>query len=147
MSQSFSTAKKNNSTCNLKLISLKGAVINKFKDYLYGAEFVVKTDNNPLTYILNTDKLDATGQRWLATLSGFCFSFKFHTRVANRDAEALSRRPYDPETLLEDWTQLTSEGVKLGVKLLSTGTCEQLGLKPLEFLLQVFPSSSLASLK
>lgn len=80
MSRSFSTAEKNYSTHNLKLISLKGAVVDKFKDYFYGAGFVVKTNNNPLTYILTTDKLDATGHRWLATLSGFCFSFKYRPR-------------------------------------------------------------------
>ena len=29
----------------------------------------VYTDNNPLTFILTTAKLDATGQRWVASLA------------------------------------------------------------------------------
>ena len=29
------------------------------------------TDNNPLTYILTTAKLDATGQRWVASLANY----------------------------------------------------------------------------
>ena len=31
------------------------------------------TDNNPLTYILTTAKLDATGQRWVASLANHNF--------------------------------------------------------------------------
>ena len=31
------------------------------------------TDNNPLTYVLTTAKLDATGQRWVAALSAYNF--------------------------------------------------------------------------
>ena len=31
------------------------------------------TDNNPLTYILTTAKLDATGQRWVASLANYNF--------------------------------------------------------------------------
>ena len=35
--------------------------MDRFHEYLYGREFEVYTDNNPLTYILMTVKLDATG--------------------------------------------------------------------------------------
>ena len=38
----------------------------KVHEYLYGGEFEVYTDNNPLTYVLTTAKLDATGQRLIA---------------------------------------------------------------------------------
>ena len=37
------------------------AITDKFHEYLYGTEFQVFTDNNPLTYILTTAKVDATG--------------------------------------------------------------------------------------
>jgi hypothetical protein len=33
-------------------------------DYLYGTQFTVLTDNNPMTYVLTTAKLDATRHRW-----------------------------------------------------------------------------------
>lgn len=36
------------------------AVCDKLHDYLYGSQFQVVTDNNPLTYILSKAKLDAT---------------------------------------------------------------------------------------
>ena len=35
----------------LELLCLKWAVVDKFHDYLYGAKFTVRTDNNPLTYV------------------------------------------------------------------------------------------------
>uniref|UniRef100_A0A8C5LZN7 ribonuclease H n=1 Tax=Leptobrachium leishanense TaxID=445787 RepID=A0A8C5LZN7_9ANUR len=101
VSRSLTPSEKNYPTHKLEFLALKWAVVDKLKDYLYGAEFVIKTDNNPLTYILTTAKLDATGHRWLAALSGFQFSLKYRPGVNNRDADALSRRPYTTE-----WTQL-----------------------------------------
>lgn len=107
VSRSLTPSEKNYPTHKLEFLALKWAVVDKLKDYLYGAEFVIKTDNNPLTYILTTAKLDATGHRWLAALSGFRFSLKYRPGVNNRDADALSRRPYHAE-----WTQLTPDGVQ-----------------------------------
>ena len=39
--------------------------MERFHEYLCGGHFEVNTDNNPLTYILTTAKLDANGQRWM----------------------------------------------------------------------------------
>lgn len=50
----------------LEFLALKWAVTAKFSDYLYGTEFTVITDSNPLTYILTSAKLDATSYRWLS---------------------------------------------------------------------------------
>ena len=41
--------------------------MERFHEYLYGGHFEVYTDYNPLIYILTTAKLDATGQRWVAS--------------------------------------------------------------------------------
>ena len=69
VSRSLSPSEKNYPTHKLEFLALKWAVVDKLSDYLYGAKFEVRTDNNPLTYILTTAKLDATGHRWLAALS------------------------------------------------------------------------------
>ena len=46
----------------LEFLALKWAICEKFHEYLYGnTPFEVYTDNNPLTYVLTTDKLDACG--------------------------------------------------------------------------------------
>ena len=50
------------------------------------------TDKNPLTYVLTTVKLDATGYRWLAELSLYDFSIKYRPGLKNGDADGLSRR-------------------------------------------------------
>lgn len=57
----------------LEFLALKWAVTEKFSDYLYSTDFTAVTDSNPLTYILTSAKLDATGYRWLSSLSTFSF--------------------------------------------------------------------------
>ena len=64
----------------------------KFHDYVYGSSFEVITDNNRLTYNFTTAKLDATGQRWVASLSHYNFTIKYRSGKKNADADGLSRR-------------------------------------------------------
>lgn len=78
----------------LEFLALKWSVTEKFRDYLYGNQFTVITDSNPLTYILTSAKLDASSYRWLAALSSFSFKLQYHPGKQNGDAEALSRRPH-----------------------------------------------------
>ena len=47
----------------LEFLALKWAVTERFRDYLIGSSCTVYTDNNPLTYVLSTAKLNATGHR------------------------------------------------------------------------------------
>ncbi|KAL0150798.1 hypothetical protein M9458_053880, partial [Cirrhinus mrigala] len=78
----------------LEFLALKWAVTDKFFDFLYGARFVVMTDNNPLTYVLTSARLDAAGHRWLAALSNFDFSIEYRAGKRNQDTDGLSRRPH-----------------------------------------------------
>ena len=78
----------------LEFLALKWAVCDHFRDYLYYApNFVVYTDNNPLTYVLSTARLNATGHRWVAELSDFNFTIRYRPGKSNGDADALSRLP------------------------------------------------------
>ena len=73
----------------------------KFHEYLYGTKpFEVFTDNNPLTYVLTSAKLDACGQRWVAKLANYNFSIKYRCGVSNTEADALSRIKW-PEAISE----------------------------------------------
>ncbi len=55
----------------LEFLALKWSVTEQFRDYLdYAPSFVVYTDNNPLTYILSTAKLNAITLRYRITLGG-----------------------------------------------------------------------------
>lgn len=78
----------------LEFLALKWAITEKFHDYLYGNSFTVITDNNPLTYLLTTAKLDAASYRWLAALSTFTFDIKYRAGKQNMDADGLSRRDH-----------------------------------------------------
>ena len=94
VSRSLSPSEKMYPTHKLEFLALKWAVTTKLHDYLYGVKFEVHTDNNPLTYVLTTAKLDAAGHRWLAELSTYDFSLKYRPGKQNIDADALSRRPH-----------------------------------------------------
>ena len=48
-------------------------------------------------YILTTAKLDATGQRWMASLANYDFKVKYRSGKQNIDADSLSRIPWDAE--------------------------------------------------
>ena len=89
-SRSLSKSERNYPVHNLELHALKWAITDKFHVYLYGSEFQVFTDNNPLTYVLTTAKLDVTGHRWLAALSNYMFSITYKPGKGLVDANALS---------------------------------------------------------
>ena len=59
---------RNYTVHKLEFMCLKWAVTEKFHYYLYGNSFDICTHNNPLTYVLTSAKLDATGHIWLAAL-------------------------------------------------------------------------------
>ena len=94
-SRGLTRSERNYPAHKLELLPLKWSVTEKLKDYLYAARGTkVFTNNNPLTYVLTTAKLDATGHRWLAALTVFDFTLHYKPGTCNRDADALSRRPH-----------------------------------------------------
>ena len=110
-SRSLNRSEKNYPAHKLEFLALKWAVTEKYKDYLTGHNFVVYTDNNPLTYILTTAKLDATSQRWIAALSSYSFSLKSRSGKHNADADALSRLPALLQRDQDDLTKETIEAI------------------------------------
>ena len=65
-----------------------------FRDYLYYSnDFVPYTDNNLLTYVLSTAKLNAAGIRRVSELADFNFKIRYWPGRAHRDADGLSRMP------------------------------------------------------
>jgi transposase InsO family protein len=91
-SRSLKPSEKHYPAHKLEFLALKWAVTAKFNDYLYGNSFEVLTDNNPLTYVQTTAKLDATGHRWMAALSNYNFEIKYRSGKQNSDADGLSRK-------------------------------------------------------
>ncbi|XP_029967090.1 LOW QUALITY PROTEIN: uncharacterized protein LOC115402705 [Salarias fasciatus] len=97
-SRSLHPAERNDSNYSsfkLELLALKWAITEKFKDYLTGAKFTVFTDNNPVAH-LQTAKLGAVEQRWVAQMASFDFDVKYRAGRENVNADALSRFPTTP---------------------------------------------------
>lgn len=135
-SRKLSASEKNYPVHQLEFLALKWAVVDKFHDYLYGAQVTVRTDNNPLTYILTTAKLNVTGHRWLSALSTYNFTLQYRPGASNIDADSLSSNPLP--TKGEEWQSVSPESVKALCKQINcerepkepTTIAESLGVSP-----------------
>ena len=79
-----------------EFLALKWAVTEQFHEYLspYGKnknEFVVCTDNNPLTYVFSSTRLEAASHRWVASLADYNFSLEYQEGKDNMVTDFLSR--------------------------------------------------------
>ena len=90
-SRSLNKAESHYPAHKLEFLALKWAVVKKFHKYLYGSTFDVYTDNNPLTYVLTTPKLDAASHHWVASLANYNFRLHYQAGRTNIHADALSR--------------------------------------------------------
>ncbi len=91
----------------LEFLALKWAITERFADHLRYCpkKFQVFTDNNPLTYVLTTAKLNATGLRWVADLAEFDFTIKYRPGKENVDSDCLSRKPMELSELKKKCTE------------------------------------------
>ena len=94
-SRTLSKSKGNYESHKLEFLALKWSITERIHEYLYGGHFEVYTDNNPLTYILTTTKLDATGQRWVASLANYNLKIFYKSGKLNVEADALSCFPWE----------------------------------------------------
>ena len=99
-SRGLTPSERNYLVHKLEFLALKWAVTDKFHDHLYGNQFTVCTDNNPLMYVLTTAKLDAMGHHWVASLSCYNFDIVYRSGANKADADALSRITW-PQKLQE----------------------------------------------
>ena len=73
-----------------EFLALKWTIAEQYQECLHWKLFVVKTDKNPLTYILTTPNLDAIQHHWVESLAGFAFSIEYQKGRDNAVADALS---------------------------------------------------------
>ena len=73
----------------MEFLALKWAVTDQFREYLQYQPFLVRTDNNPLTYVMTMPNLDAIGHRWVAAMAGYNFEIEY-VRGSDKVADALS---------------------------------------------------------
>ena len=75
----------------LEFLTLKWVVVEKFHEYLYGFTFDVYTDNNLLTCVLTTAKLNVASCCWVASMANYNFWLYYQAGKTNIDADTLLR--------------------------------------------------------
>ena len=66
--------------------------VHKWRPYLLGRPFVIKTDQQSLKYILEQRITTPAQQKWLAKLLGYLFVMEYKKGCENRVADALSKK-------------------------------------------------------
>ena len=89
-SQAHTAHEKNYHSTKLEFLALKWAITEHFKEYLLYQPFIVRTDNNTLTYIMTAPNLDAAGHQWVGALAKFNFQLEYQKGWDNTVADMLS---------------------------------------------------------
>ena len=90
-SRALAPHEKNYHSTKLEFLALKWAVTEHFKEYLPYQPLLVKTDNNPLTYIMMTPNLNAIGHQWIRSLARFNFQLEYQKGCNNTVVDVLSQ--------------------------------------------------------
>ena len=122
-----------------EFLTLKWAVTEQFHEYLSPYrknqnEFVVRTDNNLLTYIFSSANLDAAGKWWVARLASYNFSLEYQKGKDNMVANFLSQmnERLPEEEVQEYLNQIPHPGVKavLNNAITPLEECAEQGVRP-----------------
>ena len=90
------------STYEKELLALVTAV-HKWRPYLLGRPFIIKTDQQSLKYLLEQRIATPAQQKWLTKLLGYLFVVEYKKGIENKVANALSRR-VDPAAIVQSGT-------------------------------------------
>jgi hypothetical protein len=85
---------RNYATHDLELAAIVHA-LRKWRHYLMGKRFELRTDHNGLKYLFDHPNLNARQSRWLEFLSEYDFDIKHIKGKENKVADALSRRVHE----------------------------------------------------
>ena len=111
-SRMLTPSEQNYHSSKLEFLALKWSITEHFKEYLAYAPFTVHTDNNPLTYVLTTPNLDATGHCWVGALASYKFTLEYQKGLDSAAADVLSRVPVRHD---KDTVRSLLEGVVTGM--------------------------------
>lgn len=81
---------------------LKWAVKDRFRD---APSVAVYSDNDPVTYVLCTAKLNATGHRWVSELADFNIILKSRPGKTNTDTDFLCRTLVSMDSDMSECTE------------------------------------------
>ena len=92
----------------------------KFRQYLVGNKFVVKTDLNSLRHFLTQKDLNERQQKWVSKIQAYDFDIEYVKGKNNIVADALSQRPsFSLMDIARDWkNMLLVEYAKINLLLM-----------------------------
>ena len=104
-SRTLTAAEKNYSQLEKEGLAIVYGV-KKFHNYLYGRQFQIESDHQPLSHLFNETKgvpqmASSRIQRWALTLSAYQYSIRYKPGKSLSNADALSRLP-QPTTISVD---------------------------------------------
>jgi len=110
-SRSLSNSEKNYCVTRKELLSVH-YFVKKYKHYLYGKHFLIRTDHKPLTWLL-TSSNPKTSQycRWKVELESYNFDCEHRSGINHCNADALSRYPECKQCDLKHPKELKFENV------------------------------------
>lgn len=94
-SRTLNKAEVNYSVIERELLAIVDAC-KKFRHYLYGRRFSVRTDHRPLVYLNNCKDPSSRLVRWRLKLMDFDYDIVYKKGILNSNADALSRIVYEP---------------------------------------------------
>jgi len=92
-------ASRSNNTAESRYSSYEGEclatvrAVAHFRCYLFGTQFTLVTDHQPLKWLMESNKLTGKLARWALILHEYDFQVVHKPRVANLNADGLSRNP------------------------------------------------------
>ena len=102
--------------------------VKKFHNYLYGKQFTIESDHQPLSHLFNETKsipamASARIQRWALTLAAYQYNIRYKSGKTLNNADALSRLPRPittnsdcvPDELAQLVLHLSSTSINAGV--------------------------------
>lgn len=89
-SRVLNQAERNYSTSEKELLAIIWAV-KRFRPYIYGTKFVIKTDHGPLVWLYKSSNPTSRIMRWRLLMDEYEYEILHKSGKANTNADALSR--------------------------------------------------------
>ena len=91
-SRSNNKAESNYSSYKGECLAVVWAVIH-FRPYLYGTNFTLYTDHQPIKWLMTNDKLTGKLARWALILQEYEFKVIHRPGITHQNADTMSQRP------------------------------------------------------